>query len=953
MIRFLTRLVPNKTVWKPLQTPFYKPIVRFSNANPIQPKAAEDLTKYSVAVNFFSLLTQYQIDKMKGNNIDEQTLLSVEKQIKDYAEDIFTSTQMESKITSNMLHKLKQENLLTDKMIQNLLTQLSSMTHETLHKFNFDFLITLLREIDRHNITVNPVEKEKLQSLILFQLGANKWEFVKDFLDLFAGKPIIQELFDLNIEEKLIFLLNSATLQVKNFQFFCSLAFSIYSTISNSHDRFGLIQRIEEIVEEKFNLQGATYDISDIENLLFFFPENMVFKLNTMSKLAQNILTLNSNISFESFKKFLKLAKVNNYVFSGLVKEHQEKVFDYITECSTVEDFRLFNPVLQQVGLYPQRIKNEESIMTTIRYFMPQLLKEEASFETDLHFVKFLLENTDSQEEKAAILHIIKTALNEVHAQQSLPYLCLLYAIAYRHREQGNLNLDKLLTLMIDILESKDSELNIPGIAEGVKYLIQGGYNAREMNETEQDLMVKIETLIKSEYFRAFLNFNDLKEFLVFLDNITTTKLASLATIKSLYQEFYPKLQEKIILEEIFLVLSYVNKMLVREDMIVSILNHGEKFIKETKMLLSLQYILEICQSMNVLSHSLKVNKKIQNAVKGLWTACEYSFFEAVIASKPTSSKKENIFLQEEKPSKDTKESKEDKTELNNFLTENELITTYGIFDHLIHWNIGSRRIYDTLQLVFTHYFENYKNIHLSDIAYYLGEINSPFEKFAEKLEAYLLETKTCGTPLDALKYAWFFAIRNNYNQELWNIITSDLGKFDTIDDLPVNYQLNMFEILFCVRVEKSYVDTSKMAKFVDKLDAVWEEHHVLRNSRFKEAIGVLFKEECYILEENTRAGLYKVDYMNGETNVVLLIDENDYLSDSRRRFGSVELKKRLLTKLGFKLFIIEKRKYLGEKKTMSKVEYVKKIMKGIPRDARKWKMVRNMKVPLNPNSEE
>lgn len=75
----------------------------------------------------------------------------------------------------------------------------------------------------------------------------------------------------------------------------------------------------------------------------------------------------------------------------------------------------------------------------------------------------------------------------------------------------------------------------------------------------------------------------------------------------------------------------------------------------------------------------------------------------------------------------------------------------------------------------------------------------------------------------------------------------------------------------------------------------------------FKESIHSIISDECYIVERGVKASLYTCDYGYGEENVVLVLSTNDYLARTTRELGHIELKKRLLKELGFRIRIIGK----------------------------------------------
>ena len=105
----------------------------------------------------------------------------MKKRLKQYAEEIFTASDLDPKVTMSMVQKLNQEGMLNEQMIENILLQLSTKSHEILHRFSLDFLVNMLRSIEKFDVKLSETEEKSLQSLILFQLGASKWELIKRF----------------------------------------------------------------------------------------------------------------------------------------------------------------------------------------------------------------------------------------------------------------------------------------------------------------------------------------------------------------------------------------------------------------------------------------------------------------------------------------------------------------------------------------------------------------------------------------------------------------------------------------------------------------------------------------------------------------------------------------------------------------------------------------------------
>lgn len=943
MIRFVTRLAPKKAF-----LPFsfaHIPFKTFCNANstnlPIQ-ETTHEISKYPLAVNFFSVLTQYQIDKMKATSFNQQSNTAAETQLQQYAEEIFTSSQIDQKVTMTMLQKLNQENLITKQMVRNLLDQITPRSHETLHRFSMEFLVTLLREIDRHGIELLDIEKAKLRSLILYQLGAVKVEFVKDFVDVFAGRGIARQLFNEEIEEKLIWILNYSVLQVRNFQFFSSLAFSIYSLLSNSPNGDQLIPRLEDIVEEKFNAKGASYDINDIENLLFFFPEDRLFSHNTMSLLAHNILSFNSKISSASFKKFLKLSLVNKYVISLHPKQHQEKIFHYISDCDDVHDLRLFADYLDQINMYTEPIDLEPKILTAIRKFLPQMFKDDDFKEKDVILSRFLLDRTSDVTERNTILAALKTAIKEVRPDTPFAGLCALYSMGIVFKKEGELELENLEKFLNFVFEEKDSDLKIPDISEALKHLMKTKFVLEDLTTSEREVLGNAEIMFRSETFQKALKFVDLKEFFYLVKCMRDTSIVSSAFLLKLTEKAFEKFKDMLIIDEIVQLIPLTAQIsFMYSEVLPYLFNTGEALAEKKEV--TLEFMMKLCTNLDVVAEQLSNNRETRKAFKPFWIAYQRKMLKLITTEDPKASKKKNPFLPDDP--KDKKKVEVDAPDINEFLSERDLTIIKEVFEYLIKWNVGSIKAYDTFQAVFTHYFDKYKQYELPRLAYNLSEINSPQDEFTTKLEKHLLKVKECGTPLDALFYAWFFAVKNNYSQELWNVIMKDLNKLDSIDDIPVKYLMNLYEILFSLKVEKSYVNIDKFTQFIDKLDEIWEENHVHQESNFKKAVNAILTEECYIVEPRSRASLYKVDYTYNQKSVVLVLGDESYLSDISRQLGHIELRKRLLKKLGFRLHVITKRKYLSERRVNDRLEYIKKQMQGIPRDQEKWKAIRNMKI--------
>ena len=82
MLRFVGRLFPKTTVWNLCISPAYKSTLCFSDLNSLTGTKHTDVAKYSLAVNFFSVLTQYQMEKMKGGSSEESSALENEKKVK-------------------------------------------------------------------------------------------------------------------------------------------------------------------------------------------------------------------------------------------------------------------------------------------------------------------------------------------------------------------------------------------------------------------------------------------------------------------------------------------------------------------------------------------------------------------------------------------------------------------------------------------------------------------------------------------------------------------------------------------------------------------------------------------------------------------------------------------------------------------------------------------------------
>ena len=943
MIRFVTRLAPKKAF-----LPFsFAPYKTFCNVNtnttlPIQ-ETTHEISKYPLAVNFFSVLTQYQIDKMKATNFSQKSNTAAETQLQQYAEEIFTSEKIDQKVTMTMLQKLNQENLITKQMVRNLLDQIAPRSHETLHRFSMEFLVTLLREIDRHRIELNDMEKAKLRSLVLYQLGAVKVEFVKDFVDVFAGKGIARELFNEEIEEKLIWILNYSVLQVRNFQFFSSLAFSIYSLLSNSPNGEQLIPRLEDIVEEKFNAKGASYDINDIENLLFFFPEDRIFSHETMSLLAYNILSFNSKISSASFKKFLKLSLVNKYVISLHPKAHQEKIFHYISDCDDVQDLRLFADYLDQINMYAEPIDLEPKILAAIRKFLPQMFKDDDYKEKDVLLSRFLLDRTTDIPERQTILAALKTAIKEVRPDTPFAGLCALYSIGIVFKKEGEFELENLEKFLNFVFEEKDSDLKIPDISEALKHLMRTKFVLEDLTTSEREVLGNAEIMFRSETFQKALKFVDLKEFFEVVKCMRDTSIVSSAFLLKMSEKAFEKFKDMLIIDEIIQLIPLTAKIpFMSSEALPYLFNTGEALAEKKEV--TLEFMMKLCTNLDVISEQISDGREARKAFKPFWIAYQRKMVKLITTEDPKASKRKNPFLPDD-PKDKKKKVEVDVPDINAFLSARDLTIIKDVFEYLIKWNVGSVRAYDTFQAVFTHYFDQYKQYELPKLAYNLSEINSPQDEFITKLEKHLLKTKECGTPLDALFYAWFFAVKNNYNQELWNVVMKDLNKLDSIDDIPVKYLMNLYEILFSLKVEKSYVNTDKFTQFIDKLDEIWEENHVLEESKFKKAIHAIMSEECFTVQPRSRASLYKVDYTYNQKSVVLVLGDESYLSDISRQLGHIELRKRLLKKLGFRLHVITKRKYLMERRVNDRLEYIKKQMQGIPRDQDKWKAIRNMKI--------
>ena len=704
-------------------------------------------------------------------------------------------------------------------------------------------------------------------------------------------------------------------------------------------DRFQLITEIEFIVEEKFNAKGAVYDIHDIENLLFFFPEDFIFERQTMDKLASNVLQFKSKITFDSFKKFLQLAAINKHVFSQQQKYQQEKVFEYIEHCNTIDELRLFAYPLNQIDLYADPIEAKENLLGVIRKYFDKFFTDNTQKEADLTMTKYLYQNSDSETEKEAVIKVLRSEVSRAEVEDSFPYLCSLYSFISAYLGQTDIDKEKLADVLNKILKSTASAQDIPRFGEGIKQIMKNSIRIDDISDAEKDLLVDIEINIRSESFSDFVQFDDLKEFLNFVHIANKSRLIPLKFLGKFCPEHYTKFDDKLILEEILSLLPFIKKMpFIQAELVPHILTQAERLVKEQT--LDLELLLEVCVKLNYFENMIKSNNAVRDVTKKLWIACEQHLSQFLVSAEPSTSKNVNFFLDDT-----TKDKKETKANLNAMLKERELTILHEIFQRLVSWNLGSQKLFDTYQLLFTTYFDKYIESGMPQIAYKLAEINCAQDNFAEKLEAYLIKEQTCGDPIDAVQYAWFFALKNNYSQELWNVISKDLSRLDDIEDIPIQYLLNLYETLFSIKVDKSFVDISSLSRFIDRLDEIWEREHRLPENKFKKAIKTLLDEECYVLEPDVRAGLYKVDYMYRDTNVVLVLGEDSYLANTKRLFGHVDFRKRLLKKLGFKLHIVERPAYLKEGKTGQKIIYVQNMLKGIPRDLDRWKAIRNMTV--------
>jgi len=453
--------------------------------------------------------------------------------------------------------------------------------------------------------------------------------------------------------------------------------------------------------------------------------------------------------------------------------------------------------------------------------------------------------------------------------------------------------------------------------------------------------------MFKTPHFYEKMEFFDVKELIYILSKSKENGFVGNSTLKSIFEKNFEKYEEVLILEEVFMVIPIAAQLSgIFDDIVPPLLKKATVLIKEKEV--TLELILMICRSLNHLGYPIIFNQLTRAATKEFWKACQKHLFTLVLSVEPTTKKRRNPFLEVTYPKKD-----KEAMYINEMLSERDLTILNEVFGNVVSWNLGTQKFFDAFYLIYTRYFDNYKESGLPRIAYSLAEMNIPRQGFANKLEAHLIETKDCGSPIDALFYAWFFAIKNNYNQELWNVIMNDLGKLDTIENVPIKYLMHLYEVLFSIKVEKSYVNIENLTKFIDKLDEIWENNHVLVESKFKGVIHSIIEEESFKLEHKVRASLYQVDYMYHGKEVVLVLGNESYLADSSRLLGHVELRKRLLTKLGFNLRIINKKEYLEQKKIYPKVEYVKKQLKGIPRDQKKWKEMRDMKPNNNKESKD
>jgi len=898
---------------------FYK----FSTSSNIN---ANNPSVYNLAVPFYNVLAQYQIQK---NSDSKSSLNDLKAQLTKHAEEVLGSKQTDPKLVMNMMNTLNQENLLNEQIMKNVLSTIEILPHNVLHKFNFAFLVILIRNVQLFKIEMTEQQIKQLQSLILYFFSLNNWAQIKEFLDLVANRTFCEKIFSEEVEKRLAKLLNYAQHQISTTSFFISLAFSIHNIASLTEDRYKIIPELEAILEEKINRENTKLTLSDVQQALSFFSDNFAMKNETFVKIAPYIFTAHSLVPQDVILKFMLLSIKNNYNIIQNSPEYLKKLPLYIERCENIKQLRLFAPYLTYFSLLNSP-EHASLITLKLKEFLPTLLHEKEVSEYDLELIRFYLQNSSIQDKHTEIVQILDNFLKSKKDKLSLGASSLLYVISSYLPAENQSYIKSIEEYLIDrFTREKLTAINAE-LIEALKLFLRAEFLTTHLTEERKLLLSNIEILIHDVQVQNKLNFRDLHQMLEFLYFAFKNKLVTATFCKELWKKLSAKYVPRLTFEEMIFLLPLSGKLSwMHTDILELFLSDLERLVTEGQP--DLKAILRLLVGFSNFDQEIIANRSVRKLVKGIWFGTEDQFFEKII-TRTQKKKKKNPFLP------DMDEGTEETVSVSQFLTPDQLTVIFQIYSYLVKWNIGSRIMFEGYHLIGSKYFDSLDNKTLAKLAYDIAEINSSKEKLQEKFEQYILNKNACGDPEDAIRFAWYFGLKANYNQELWNIIMRDLGKTKSLKEIPKYLLLDLYELLFMLRLEASHVQFGAITNFFDELDELWEkEGNIQYETSFKKTIFEILDEECYKITPNFKASLYVCDYGYGDKEAVIIQGDEKFVGNTQRDIGHMVLRKRLLKRMGYKLHVIDKVNFERNKKYKEKVEYIKKMMKGIPIDKERW----------------
>ncbi|KAL4441563.1 hypothetical protein ABPG74_021495 [Tetrahymena malaccensis] len=301
----------------------------------------------------------------------------------------------------------------------------------------------------------------------------------------------------------------------------------------------------------------------------------------------------------------------------------------------------------------------------------------------------------------------------------------------------------------------------------------------------------------------------------------------------------------------------------------------------------------------------------------------------------------ENFFIEQ----KDTRwEQNNEKIEISQDLSQEELNQLLQVFYLANDMNIGSKQFYDSMELLILQYYDKLDFNQKALATYVLstqevqnGEIEKKVENAIQNSSDFSLE--------QAIQFLSYLTARYSLNEDLWKKLIKVIQREDNlgnISQLNSEYKLSLYLSRECLLLEQSNISFPMSQATLQHLQQIFDQNQqqmASKETAFTESIQYFLNRMGYYHETNQQASIFRYQFSKlDENNLIVIQDKYNFVGDTKtlRSYSSIMI--RMLMKKNYKLKIFNVYDWASKEKRSEKIAYLKSKVKGMSYDPEKQK---------------